>query len=109
MGFCLSNKNQTNVVVAESNSIVSVDDEATVKAKNELNLKADNATTVTNIVGDVTGKNIVGAGTSYGEIEYKVNNIAAIADNDKTELSALIHEGRSIKERNLKRRLGEPN
>lgn len=33
----------------------------------------------------------------------------AIADNDKTELSALIHEGRSIKERNLKRRLGEPN
>lgn len=86
--FATKNENNGLVGMAsyaagKSNSIVSVDDEATVKAKNELNLKADNLTVVTNIVGDVTGKNIVGTGASYGEIGYKVNNIAAIADNDK--------------------------
>lgn len=75
----------SSFVNGKSNSVVSVDDEAKVTAgtKGELRLKADNSTTITNIGGDITGGNVVGAGSSYAEINYKVNNISAIADNDK--------------------------
>lgn len=66
----------------QSNSIISVDDEASINAANKLALNANNDTTISNIIFDRTSAGNSAIGASIGIIDYGVNNIAAIADND---------------------------
>lgn len=66
----------------ESNSIISVDDEASINAANKLALNANNDTTISNIIFDRTSAGNTAVGASIGIVDYKVNNIAAVADND---------------------------
>ena len=66
----------------ESNSIISVDDEASINAANKLALNANNDTNISNIIFDRTSAGNSAVGASIGIIDYGVNNIAAIADND---------------------------
>ncbi len=66
----------------QSNSIISVDDEASINAANKLALNANNDTTISNIIFDRTSAGNSAIGASIGIIDYAVNNIAAIADND---------------------------
>ena len=66
----------------ESNSIISVDDEASINAANRLALNANNDTNISNIIFDRTSAGNSAIGASIGIVDYGVNNIAAIADND---------------------------
>lgn len=66
----------------QSNSIISVDDEASISATNKVALAANNNTTISNIIFDRTSAGGTAIGTSIGIVDYKVNNIAAVADND---------------------------
>ena len=66
----------------QSNSIISVDDEASISAAKEVALDAQNNTTISNIIFDRTSAGGTAIGASIGIVDYKVNNIAAVADND---------------------------
>ena len=66
----------------QSNSIISVDDEASINAANKLALDAANNSTISNIIFDRTSAGNSAIGAAVGIVDYKVNNIAAIADND---------------------------
>lgn len=66
----------------QSNSIISVDDEASISAANKVALAANNNTTISNIIFDRTSAGGTAIGASIGIVDYKVNNIAAVADND---------------------------
>lgn len=66
----------------QSNSIISVDDEASISAAEKVALAANNNTTISNIIFDRTSAGGTAMGTSIGIVDYKVNNIAAVADND---------------------------
>ena len=66
----------------QSNSIISVDDEASISAAKEVALDANNNTTISNIIFDRTSAGGTAMGASIGIVDYKVNNIAAVADND---------------------------
>ena len=66
----------------QSNSIISVDDEASINAANKLALNANNDTTISNIIFDRTSAGNTAVGAAIGIIDYGVNNIAGIADND---------------------------
>lgn len=66
----------------QSNSIISVDDEASISAAQEVALDANNNTTISNIIFDRTSAGGTAMGASIGIVDYKVNNIAAVADND---------------------------
>ena len=77
-----------------SNSLVSIDDEAALtatEAKTDIkarvndgsvNIDAQNTTTLTNVAGGGAMGKTAGIGASVAITDYKVNNIAAIADND---------------------------
>ena len=65
----------------QSNSIISVDDEASISAA-QMALAAQNNTTISNIIFDRTSAGGTAMGASIGIVDYKVNNIAAVADND---------------------------
>lgn len=65
----------------QSNSIISVDDEASISAA-KMALAANNNTTISNIIFDRTSAGGTAMGASIGIVDYKVNNIAAVADND---------------------------
>ena len=65
----------------QSNSIISVDDEASISAA-QMALAANNNTTISNIIFDRTSAGGTAMGASIGIVDYKVNNIAAVADND---------------------------
>lgn len=65
----------------QSNSIISVDDEASISAA-QMALAANNNTTISNIIFDRTSAGGTAMGASIGIVGYKVNNIAAVADND---------------------------
>ena len=65
----------------QSNSIISVDDEASISAA-QMALAANNNTTISNIIFDRTSAGGTAIGASIGIVDYKVNNIAAVADND---------------------------
>ena len=67
----------------QSNSIISVDDEASINAANKLALDATNNSTISNIIFDRTSAGNSAIGAAVGIVDYKVNNIAAIADNDR--------------------------
>ena len=79
----------------ESNSIISVDDEASINAANKLALNANNDTTISNIIFDRTSAGNTAVGASIGVVDYKVNNIAAIVDNDS---DAIRDENEEVKE-----------
>lgn len=66
----------------QSNSIISVDDEASISAAQKVALDANNNTTISNIIFDRTSAGGTAVGASIGIVDYKVNNIAAVADND---------------------------
>lgn len=66
----------------QSNSIISVDDEASISAAQKVALDAQNNTTISNIIFDRTSAGGTAIGASIGIVDYKVNNIAAVADND---------------------------
>lgn len=66
----------------KSNSIISVDDEASISAAQKVALDANNNTTISNIIFDRTSAGGTAMGASIGIVDYKVNNIAAVADND---------------------------
>ena len=66
----------------QSNSIISVDDEASISAAQKVALAANNNTTISNIIFDRTSAGGTAIGASIGIVDYKVNNIAAVADND---------------------------
>lgn len=66
----------------QSNSIISVDDEASISAAKKVALAANNNTTISNIIFDRTSAGGTAIGASIGIVDYKVNNIAAVADND---------------------------
>lgn len=66
----------------QSNSIISVDDEASISAAQNVALAANNNTTISNIIFDRTSAGGTAMGASIGIVDYKVNNIAAVADND---------------------------
>ncbi|WP_455266143.1 hypothetical protein [Phascolarctobacterium sp.] len=66
----------------QSNSIISVDDEAFISAAQKVALDAKNNTTISNIIFDRTSAGGTAMGASIGIVDYKVNNIAAVADND---------------------------
>lgn len=66
----------------QSNSIISVDDEASISAAQKAALDANNNTTISNIIFDRTSAGGTAMGASIGIVDYKVNNIAAVADND---------------------------
>ena len=66
----------------QSNSIISVDDEASISAAQKVALDAQNNTTISNIIFDRTSAGGTAMGASIGIVDYKVNNIAAVADND---------------------------
>lgn len=66
----------------QSNSIISVDDEAFISAAQKAALDAKNNTTISNIIFDRTSAGGTAMGASIGIVDYKVNNIAAVADND---------------------------
>ena len=66
----------------QSNSIISVDDEASISAAKKVALAANNNTTISNIIFDRTSAGGTAMGASIGIVDYKVNNIAAVADND---------------------------
>ena len=66
----------------QSNSIISVDDEASISAAQTVALDAKNNTTISNIIFDRTSAGGTAMGASIGIVDYKVNNIAAVADND---------------------------
>lgn len=66
----------------QSNSIISVDDEASISAAQEVALAANNNTTISNIIFDRTTAGGTAMGASIGIVDYNVNNIAAVADND---------------------------
>ena len=66
----------------QSNSIISVDDEASISAAQKVALAANNDTTISNIIFDRTSAGGTAMGASIGIVDYKVNNIAAVADND---------------------------
>lgn len=65
----------------QSNSIISVDDEASISAA-KMALDANNNTTISNIIFDRTSAGGTAMGASIGIVDYNVNNIAAVADND---------------------------
>lgn len=79
----------------QSNSIISVDDEASINAANKLALNANNDTTISNIIFDRTSAGNTAVGASIGIVDYKVNNIAAIVDNDS---DAIRDENKEVKE-----------
>lgn len=66
----------------QSNSIISVDDEASISAAQKAALDANNNTTISNIIFDRTSAGGTAMGASIGIVDYKVNNIAVVADND---------------------------
>ena len=66
----------------QSNSIISVDDEASISAAQKVALAAQNNTTISNIIFDRTSAGGTAMGASIGIVDYKVNNVAAVADND---------------------------
>lgn len=66
----------------QSNSIISVDDEASISAAQKVALAAQNNTTISNIIFDRTSAGGTAIGASIGIVDYNVNNIAAVADND---------------------------
>ena len=66
----------------QSNSIISVDDEASISAAQKVALDANNNTTISNIIFDRTSAGGTAMGASIGIVDYKVNNLAAVADND---------------------------
>ena len=66
----------------QSNSIISVDDEASISAAQKAALDANNNTTISNIIFDRTSAGGTAMGASIGIVDYNVNNIAAVADND---------------------------
>ncbi|WP_304088302.1 hypothetical protein [Phascolarctobacterium succinatutens] len=66
----------------QSNSIISVDDEASISAAQKVALAANNNTTISNIIFDRTSAGGTAMGASIGIVDYKVNNIAAVSDND---------------------------
>lgn len=66
----------------QSNSIISVDDEASISAAQKVALDANNNTTISNIIFDRTSAGGTAMGASIGIVDYNVNNIAAVADND---------------------------
>ena len=66
----------------KSNSIISVDDEASISVAQKVALDANNNTTISNIIFDRTSAGGMAVGASIGIVGYKVNNIAAVADND---------------------------
>ena len=63
----------------QSNSIISVDDEASISAAQKVALDANNNTTISNIIFDRTSAGGTAVGASIGIVDYKVNNIAAVA------------------------------
>ena len=69
-------------IEGQSNSIISVDDEASISAAQKVALAANNNTTISNIIFDRTSAGGTAIGASIGIVDYKVNNIAAVADND---------------------------
>lgn len=70
-----------------SDSIVSVDDEAIITADEELSIDAKNNNTLTSIVGNLSSAGNLGIGASLGIVNYDINTISAVANNDKNALS----------------------
>lgn len=76
-----------NIVKGTGNSIVSIDDEATIKATaadGAIGLRANNDTNINAITGGLTlgGKNANGAvGVGVTWVDYDTNNIVQVADN----------------------------
>lgn len=70
-----------------SDSIVSVDDEAIITADEELAIDAKNNNILTSIVGNLSSAGNVGIGASLGIVNYDINTISAVANNDKNALS----------------------
>lgn len=71
-----------------SDSIAAVDDKAKLKAKNKLAVEAKNATNIQNIIAEFAKAGGSAAGASVGYVDYKVNNIAAVANIDKAAMRA---------------------
>ena len=70
-----------------SDSIVSVDDEAIITADEELVIDAKNDNILTSIVGNLSSAGNVGIGASLGIVNYDINTISAVTNNDKNALS----------------------
>ena len=70
-----------------SDSIVSVDDEANLDAEEELALDAKNNNILTSIVGNLSSSGNMGIGASLGLVNYDINTISAVANNDSNTLS----------------------
>lgn len=70
-----------------SDSIVSVDDEAIITADEELAIDAKNNNILTSIVGNLSSAGNLGIGASLGIVNYDINTISAVANNDKNALS----------------------
>ena len=98
-----------NALIGDSNSLVLVDDEAKINAAGTLTAKAENDSTITNIVGGLalgsakTNAN-VGMGLALNMVD--VNGIAAVADNGKdastksADVTGTIEEQNEIKTQN---------
>ena len=70
-----------------SDSIVSVDDEAIITADEELAVDAKNDNILTSIVGNLSSAGNLGIGASLGLVNYDINTLSAVADNDSNTLN----------------------
>ena len=70
-----------------SDSIVSVDDEAKLAAEEELAVDAKNDNILTSIVGNLSASGNMGIGASLGLVNYDINTLSAVADNDSNTLN----------------------
>ncbi len=75
-----------NVMSGDSNSVVSIDDEATLTGSEKVDVKANNDTMLLGIAGGVAlGGNGTYASVGFGLdiIDFDVNSVAVVADNAK--------------------------
>ena len=105
----LSFTGSASALIGESNSLILVDDETTVDAAGTLTLKAENDSTITNVVGGLTlgtsntSANI-GMGLSLNLLDD--NSIAAVADSgsdastDTTDTTTDDFKSKSTEEQN---------
>ena len=70
-----------------SDSIVSIDDEAKLAADEELAVDAKNDNILTSIVGNLSASGNMGIGASLGLVNYDINTLSAVADNDSNTLN----------------------
>ena len=75
-----------------SDSIAAVDDKAKLEANKKLAVTANNATNIQNIIAEFAKAGGSAAGASFGYVDYKVNNIVAVANIDKAASRAADEE-----------------